>query len=126
MHLPINKRRTLYIGLGGAGAQTILHLKKLYIDAYGDVPPMVKFLVIDTDKAICDKSIIARSGKYIGLNKDEICICVVSGAKEVYQNNSERYNWIPSPPKKKSSLYSWSKQLQYRSPKVKRTFHAFL
>ena len=95
MHLPINKRRTLYIGLGGAGAQTILHLKKLYIDAYGDVPPMVKFLVIDTDKAICDKSIIARSGKYIGLNKDEICICVVSDAKEVYQNNSERYNWIP-------------------------------
>ena len=41
-------RPTVVIGLGGTGYGTLLKLKKRFIDAYGFVPPIVRFLSIDT------------------------------------------------------------------------------
>ena len=43
-------RRSFFIGLGGTGMRTILYLKKLFIETYGEVPGMIGFLGIDTDK----------------------------------------------------------------------------
>ena len=55
--------RTLYIGLGGAGARSILYTKKCFVDAYGEVPPMVGFLAIDTDTAIEQLEFKSRKGR---------------------------------------------------------------
>ena len=49
---PLKITRTLYVGLGGTGVKAILRTKQCFIDAYGEVPPMVGFLAIDTDTAI--------------------------------------------------------------------------
>lgn len=43
-------KRTLYIGLGGTGFKTLLHTKRAFIETYGEVPPMIKFLAFDSDK----------------------------------------------------------------------------
>lgn len=48
-------KRTLYIGLGGMGIETLIKTKRLFIDVYGEVPPMVKFLGIDTDRYEFDR-----------------------------------------------------------------------
>ena len=41
-------RPTVVLGLGGTGYNTLLKLKKRFIDAYGSVPPIIRFLSIDT------------------------------------------------------------------------------
>jgi Tubulin like len=41
-------RPTVVIGLGGTGNATLRKLKKRFIDAYGSVPPIIRFLSIDT------------------------------------------------------------------------------
>lgn len=43
-------KRTLYIGLGGTGFKTLLHTKRAFIETYGEVPPMIKFLIFDSDQ----------------------------------------------------------------------------
>jgi hypothetical protein len=42
-------RKTLLIGLGGAGQQIVLRTKRFFLDTYGVVPPSVKILCLDTD-----------------------------------------------------------------------------
>ena len=37
-------KRCLYVGLGGTGMNALLHTKKMFIDTYGEVPPMIGFL----------------------------------------------------------------------------------
>ena len=46
-------RRSLFIGLGGTGMNALLHTKKMYYDTYGEVPPMIGFLGLDTDGTTC-------------------------------------------------------------------------
>lgn len=41
-------RPTVVLGLGGTGYNTLLKLKKRFIDAYGSLPPIIRFLSIDT------------------------------------------------------------------------------
>ena len=43
-------RRTLLIGLGGTGFKAILNAKKMFYENYGEIPPMIGFLGIDTDR----------------------------------------------------------------------------
>ena len=42
-------KRCLYVGLGGTGMNALLHTKKMFVETYGEVPPMIGFLGIDTD-----------------------------------------------------------------------------
>ncbi len=66
-------RRSLFVGLGGTGMRTLLYLKKYFIDTYGEVPPMIGFLGIDTDKGEFTKELEPRSLNNIGvmLHNDE-------------------------------------------------------
>ncbi|HUP59657.1 MAG TPA: tubulin-like doman-containing protein [Thermoanaerobaculia bacterium] len=41
-------RPTVVIGLGGTGYGTLLKLKRRFVDAYGSLPPIIRFLSIDT------------------------------------------------------------------------------
>ena len=93
---PIKISRTLFIGLGGTGVKSILRAKQCFVDAYGEVPPMVAFLAIDTDKAIRDKSVTSRTGKEVKLTENEICFCGITGsALDIYNNNLSNFQWLP-------------------------------
>ena len=48
-------RRSLFIGLGGTGMNALLHTKKMYYDTYGEVPPMIGFLGLDTDGGVYNR-----------------------------------------------------------------------
>ena len=50
--MAIKLTKTLFVGLGGTGVKSILRTKQCFIDAYGEIPPMIAFLAIDTDKGI--------------------------------------------------------------------------
>ena len=50
--MPTKVKRCLYIGLGGTGMKSILYTKKMFIDTYGEVPPMIGFIGIDTDDGV--------------------------------------------------------------------------
>ena len=89
--------RTIFVGLGGTGVKAILRAKQCFVDAYGDVPPMVAFLAVDTDKAIRDLSLPSRSGKEdIKLAENEICFCGITGsALDIYNNHLTKFQWLP-------------------------------
>ena len=96
MTKPIKITRTLFVGLGGTGVRAILRAKQCFVDAYGEVPPMVTFLAIDTDKAIKDWSVQSRKGKHVQLTENEICFCSINGsALEIYHTNPGKFQWIP-------------------------------
>lgn len=96
MTKPIKITRTLFVGLGGTGVKAILRAKQCFVDAYGDIPPMVAFIAIDTDKAIREKSVTSRTGKEVKLSENEICFCGITGsALEIYNNHLSQFQWVP-------------------------------
>ena len=96
MSNPIKITRTLFIGLGGTGVKSILRVKQCFMDAYGEIPPMVAFLAIDTDKGIRDKSLFSRTGKEIKLTENEICFCGIMGsALQICNHFPTRFQWVP-------------------------------
>jgi len=44
--------RNLFIGLGGTGSSILIQVKRSIIEKYGEVPPSVEFLVMDTDSGV--------------------------------------------------------------------------
>ena len=66
--------RTLFVGLGGTGVKSILRAKQCFMDAYGEIPPMVGFLAIDTDKKLRDQKLESRRGGR----------CVVKGDRNLF------------------------------------------
>lgn len=94
--MPIKITRTLYVGLGGTGAKSILQTKKCFIDAYGEIPPMVAFLAIDTDTAIRELAFTSRNGKSVKFDDNEICFCGIQGsAVEIVHLHPTQYQWLP-------------------------------
>lgn len=72
--------KTVFIGLGGTGAQALVRTKSLMIDNFGEIPPMIKFLAIDTDgveKVFCknkrgQKIMLDETEEYIHLTVPDI------------------------------------------------------
>ena len=88
--------RTLFVGLGGTGVKAILRAKQCFVDAYGEIPPMVAFLAVDTDRTIRDISLSTRKGKNVKFSDNEICFCGINGsALDIYRNNLSRFQWLP-------------------------------
>ena len=69
--MAIKITRTLYVGLGGTGVRAILRAKQCFMDSYGEIPPMVTFLAIDTDKGIRDKFLTSRHGEIVKLEENK-------------------------------------------------------
>lgn len=88
-------RRCLYIGLGGTGMNSILNTKKMFIDTYGEVPPMVGFLGIDTDGGAYKKTIPDAKGNPIGLLPREQHSVQVEDPRPIYEHNREQLDWFP-------------------------------
>lgn len=64
-------RRSLFIGLGGTGMRTLLYLKKLFVDTYGEVPPMIGFLGVDTDQGEFSKELLPKNTNNVGVMQSE-------------------------------------------------------
>jgi hypothetical protein len=94
--MSIKLKKTIYIGLGGTGASVLRKVKKCFIDSYGEIPPMIGFLAIDTDSAENNKSETSNRGETIKLDANELLYCTVKGALSVYQTNPKSYDWVPT------------------------------
>lgn len=89
-------RRSLYIGLGGTGMNAILKTKRMFVENYGEVPPMISFLGIDTDGGEYSKSEKTRTGEVVKLIPSEQCSISVSSPRSYYENNKDTLSWLPS------------------------------
>ena len=96
MQETIKITKTLFVGLGGTGVKAILRTKQCFIDAYGQVPPMIAFLAVDTDKAIREASLPSRKGEDVKFTENEICFCGITGsALDIYRNHLTKFQWVP-------------------------------
>lgn len=91
----IKLKKTLYIGLGGTGIAALLKVKKCFIDSYGEIPPMIGFLAIDTDMAAYNKEVTSNRGVAIKLERSELLVCTVKHALPTYRSNPVAYDWVP-------------------------------
>lgn len=73
----------------------LLHTKKMFIDTYGEVPPMIGFLGIDTDGGAYKKSLPSKNGEDITLDPKEQMPVMVRNARPYYDQNRESFSWIP-------------------------------
>ncbi|MBR0338655.1 MAG: hypothetical protein IIX40_00510, partial [Alistipes sp.] len=89
-------RRSLFIGLGGTGMKALLHTKKMFIDTYGEVPPMIGFLGIDTDSQEYAHTLKAANGDEVRLQPNEQCAIYVQGnPRPTFDRNRARLSWLP-------------------------------
>jgi len=88
-------KRSLYIGLGGTGMSALLNAKKMFTETYGEVPPMIGFLGIDTDGGAYKKEADSKMGK-IRLEPFEQFSIQVKEPKPYYQVNQDHFSWLPS------------------------------
>ena len=107
-------RRSLFIGLGGTGMRTILHLKKLFIETYGEVPGMIGFLGVDTDKREYSKELELKNiasmgfiddseiyvegqnkGNKVRLERNEQVEITVEHPQALFRLNRDNYAWMP-------------------------------
>ncbi|MDE6295220.1 MAG: tubulin-like doman-containing protein [Muribaculaceae bacterium] len=91
-------RRTLLIGLGGTGIKAILNAKKMFYENYGQIPPMIGFIGMDTDKpGLSNASVTANDGTKITLNKSEQLCISVDAPTAIYTNNQSKklFDWMP-------------------------------
>lgn len=88
-------RRSLYIGLGGTGMKALLHTKKMFIDTYGEVPPMIGFIGIDTDKGEYNNRVTSARGEEVKLDPNEQLQLAATGAVDFYYNHRPDFTWIP-------------------------------
>lgn len=84
------------MGLGGTGVSVLLKIKKCFYDSYGEIPPMIGFIAIDTDGAASNKSVTSNRGEIIKLDATELLVCTVKSALSVYHANPKTYDWVPS------------------------------
>ena len=88
-------KRTILIGLGGAGKLILTHLKRLFIDEYNVLPPSIKLLSLDTD----DNSIFVRSAlneTQYSLNDREFLYLKVDQPTDFIKNSSVN-RWFIKP-----------------------------
>lgn len=90
-------RPTVVIGLGGTGHGAVLKLKKRFMDAYGSVPPIVRFLAFDTTENV-EHTEHKRDGSPVSLepNNERIVLSIPNPAALVSGNNPHIDKWWPS------------------------------
>lgn len=92
-------KRTLYVGLGGTGMAALLNTKKMFVDTYGEVPPMIGFLGLDTDSGAYSKSLVSKKspGGKVVLEANEQMPIMVENAMDIYTYDKENLDWLPEP-----------------------------
>ena len=88
-------KRCLFIGLGGTGMTSLLHTKKRFLETYGEIPPMIRFLGVDTDGGAYKKSLMTIDGRTVELTNDEKLPIQVEGPMPIYERNRDKFSWLP-------------------------------
>lgn len=88
-------KRTLYIGLGGTGFKTLLHTKRAFIETYGEVPPMIKFLAFDSDKNQYQSYSLNSIYGDVKFDPSESSNISVSRANDMVARNRAELSWLP-------------------------------
>lgn len=92
-------RRTLFVGLGGTGLETLLHIKRRFVETYDEIPPMFGFLAVDTDRSGGGIQKIKNTNrkKYpvVKFEANETCLITVSNPKEIFLMRRDEFSWIP-------------------------------
>ncbi|MDR1221277.1 MAG: tubulin-like doman-containing protein [Tannerella sp.] len=93
MENKIKLRPSLYIGLGGTGMKAVLNTKKLFIETYGEKPPMIGFLGIDTNVSEFNTTLPLKNGKFVQLDKPERIKLTCDNPVAHYEY--KKYKWMP-------------------------------
>lgn len=88
-------KRTLYIGLGGTGFKTLVHTKRAFINTYGEVPPMIKFLAIDSDKNQYQSYPLPSIHGEIRIDPNESSGIMVENADDKVTKHRKDLSWLP-------------------------------
>ena len=104
-------RPTVVIGLGGTGYEVVLKLKKRFIDAYGYVPEIIRFLSIDTTENIKEREKSPDGNKVI-LEPNELYAISVANPIPYTRNDNIAEWWPKDIPT--SSLISGAGQIRAR------------
>ena len=100
---PKEFRRALLIGLGGSGQKVLVHLKRMFIDECGSVPPCIRFLALDTSSEK-DNLISQRTGKEIRLSHREFIHLAVQNAADFVKSSPAIKSWLIKPAPKGAIL----------------------
>jgi hypothetical protein len=92
-------RPTVVIGLGGSGYHTLLKLKKRFIDAYGNVPPIIRFLSIDTTEN-AEGAAQAEGTSEVQLDHNELYVLQVGNPSALVNGSNPHVDewWPPEIP----------------------------
>jgi hypothetical protein len=104
-------RPTVVIGLGGTGYEVVLKLKKRFIDAYGYVPEIIRFLSIDTTENIQSRE-KSPDGTKVVLEPNELYAISVANPLPLTRNDHIEEWWPKNIPT--SSLISGAGQIRAR------------
>lgn len=86
-------KRCLYVGLGGTGMNALLHTKKMFVETYGEVPPMIGFLGIDTDGDAYKKELPSKYGP-VSLAPNEQTPIQVEDAQAAFVTSRQHFGWV--------------------------------
>lgn len=86
-------KRCLYVGLGGTGMNALLHTKKMFVETYGEVPPMIGFLGVDTDGDAYNKELPSKYGQ-VKLEPNEQMPIQVPDAQAAYTTSKQHFTWV--------------------------------
>ena len=86
-------KRCLYVGLGGTGMNALLHTKKMFVETYGEVPPMIGFLGIDTDGDAYKRDLPSKYGP-VSLAPNEQTPIQVEDAQAAYMTSKQHFGWV--------------------------------
>ena len=73
----------------------LIHTKKMFMDTYGEVPPMIGFLGVDTDRAAYNAVLHTITGETVKWEPSEQLPLYVEDARPIYEVNKEFFSWIP-------------------------------
>lgn len=78
-------KRMIYIGVGGTGIETVLQVKDYFksISPNDEFPPMIKFLMVDTDKEAL-KNFNLKSEEYFPIAEKKCIGDILSTQREVF------------------------------------------
>lgn len=108
-------KRTVLIGLGGTGKDALLHAKRKYMETFGEVPPLVSFLVIDTTNDNASSIPATRPDgtvEDVKLKASELLHIVARGASSLPKVNDEIREWWPAKASLKSNILSGAGQVR--------------
>lgn len=88
-------KRTLYIGLGGTGFKTLLHTKRAFIETYGEVPPMIKFLAFDSDRNQYKNYSLNSIYGEVKFDQSEASDLMVQQAAAKVSRSRAELSWLP-------------------------------